>query len=200
MSFLHFFWIFLRRRRQNKEKKKSRRWWWWRRSGSEWMGGERERKLFTSGYAKYSSCWWIIAVTSSLFKWNLKGLIQMITSIFHVTRWTTNSSFIFFSVAWPWIFLRWLFCFCQLENEPWMAQTQIASGQVSEKCEWVREITVGEEGKNGCSREKQRCQWREAKVNTHPSCRRACWKHYFRSIFRTADFCLWDLFWASETN
>lgn len=75
--------------------------------------GERKRKKQNEDPAKrHLSCWWIIRVTSSLFKWNLKGLVKMITTIFHGTSSGRN---IFF-----WSLIS--FCFCHLErNEPWMA-------------------------------------------------------------------------------
>lgn len=43
------------------------------------VGGKQK----TKPAKRHLSSWWIIRVTSSLFKWNLKGLVKMITTIFH---------------------------------------------------------------------------------------------------------------------
>lgn len=46
-------------------------------------GGKKKKKHKENPAKRHLSSWWIIRVTSSLFKWNLKGLVKMITTIFH---------------------------------------------------------------------------------------------------------------------
>lgn len=66
---------------------------------------------------QHLSSWWIIGVTSSLFKWNLKGLVKMITTIFHRPV-----------LCFSWFLIS--FCCCHLNrNEPWMANANRRYGQ-----------------------------------------------------------------------
>lgn len=69
----------------------------------------------TKPQRRRSSSWWIVRVTSSLFKWNLKGLVKKITTIFHRTS-LVDETFCWFLIS---------FCFCRHKwNQPWMANAK----------------------------------------------------------------------------